>query len=1073
VRFGVLGPLAVWTADGEPVRIPELKVRALLADLLVHAGRPVGADRLIDDLWAARMPRDPQGALQTRVSQLRRALAAGGGRDLVAFQPPGYVLQVGDEALDVTRFRRLTARAATAASPRERAGLLADALALWRGPALADFADEEFARSATARWEEERLEALESHAEARLALGEHGALAAELGELVSRHPLRERLRAAHLRALHRSGRQTEALAGFHDFRRLLADELGLAPGRELVALHEAILRHDPAEEPAPEVDALPRSNLPEPLTTVVGREDAVAAVRARLAGARLVTLTGPGGVGKTRLALEVAAGLRAPDGDGPWLVELAALDARGDGIASSVATAVVTALALRDDPRSAADPAARVADALRTRRTLLVLDNCEHLAAAVADLVEALLAAAPGLQVLATSREPLRVAGEALWPVPPLALPPPDASPAEQREAGAVQLFAARAAAATPDFVLDDATAAAVARICRRLDGLPLALELAATRVRVFGVHELADRLDAVGPLAHTDRLGLLGTGPRSAPARQRTLRAAIDWSWGLLDEPERRLLRRLAVQAGDSRMEAVLALAGPDVGRDAVDVLAGLVDRSLVAALPGGAGEPTRYRLLESVRSYGLDRLAEAGEVDTTRQRHLRYHLELAEQAAARLRGPEQARWLRGLESASADLRAALDTAATTGAAGAALRLVDALGWHWCLLGRWSEALRCCAIALAVPAEGRGDARARVAVWQAGFAMLSGAGVDVLPAALAAADELTEAGVRTRARWFLAFAHRGRGELATTARLVDDVVEQAREVGERWCTAAALAVRATVARAGGALDAAARDAQRSDQLFQELGDRWGRLRATTTLAELAEISGDYEQAARLHREGLRMAEELRLHDEASMRLSGLGRIALLTGDLGEADARHERARQLAARGGHPVAEEFAEIGLALSARRAGRLDDAERHLRRWVDWLRTVDGEPGLALVLAELGFLAEQRGDPAAALRTHVDGLAAAQRVGDPRAIALALEGLAGAQAGNRPEHAAELLGAAGALRAGVGAPLPPAERGDVDRIGDRLRAALGATAFETHLARGAQHDWNELVPGRAGAV
>jgi predicted ATPase/DNA-binding SARP family transcriptional activator len=1011
VRFGVLGPLAVWTADGEPVRVPELKVRALLADLLVHAGRPVGVDRLIDDLWAERMPRDPHGALQTRVSQLRRALAAGGGRDLVAFQPPGYVLQIGDEALDVTRFRRLTAQAAAAADPRERAGLLADALALWRGPALADFADEEFARSAAARWEEERLDALESRAEARLALGEHGALAAELGELVARHPLRERLRAAHLRALHRSGRQTEALAGFRDFRKLLSDELGLAPGRELVELHEAILRHDPAEEPAQEVDALPRSNLPEPLTAVVGREDAVAAVRARLADARLVTLTGPGGVGKTRLALEVAAGLREPDGDGPWLVELAAADARVDAVASSVAPFIATALGLRDDPRSPADPAERVADALRTRRTLLVLDNCEHLAGAVADLVEALLAAAPGLRVLATSREPLGVAGEALWPVPPLALPAPDASPAQQRAADAVQLFAARAAAATPDFVLDDTTAAAVARICRRLDGLPLALELAATRVRVFGVHELADRLDAVGPRAHTDRFGLLGAGPRSAPARQRTLRAAIDWSWGLLDDAQRAVLRRLAVQAGAAPLEAVVALAG-DVGPDAVDVLAGLVDRSLVSVLPGGAGEPTRYRLLESVRDYGLDRLAEADEVAATRLRHLEHHVALAQQAATRLRGPEQARWLRVLDTSAADLRAALDTAVATGAAGAAMRLVDALGWHWCLLGRWNEALRCCAHALAVAdgrADGTGDARARVAVWQAGFEMLSGAGADGLAAALAAADGLADAGERARARWFLAFAHRGRGELATTARLVDEALDRARAAGDRWATAAALAVRATVARAGGALDAAARDAERSDLLFQELGDRWGRLRATVTLAELAEIAGDYSRAVLLHREGLRMAEELRLRDEASMRLSGLGRIALLTGALAEADVLHERARRIAVQGAHQVAEEFAEIGLALSARRAGRLDDAERHLRRWLGWLRTVDGEPGLALVLAELGFVAEQRGDLAAALRTHRDGLAAAQRVGDPRAIALALEGLAGAQAGLDPRRRA----------------------------------------------------------------
>jgi predicted ATPase/DNA-binding SARP family transcriptional activator len=1070
VRFGVLGPLAVWTADGEPVRIPELKVRALLADLLVHAGHPVGADRLIDDLWAERAPRDPLGALQTRVSQLRRAL----GRDLVVLQPPGYLLRVGDDALDLDRFRRLTARATAAADPRERAGLLADALALWRGPALADFADEEFARAATARWEDERLDAVEARAEARLALGEHGALAAELGELVARHPLRERLRAAHLRALHRSGRQTEALDGFHDFRRRLADELGLEPGRELVALHEAILRHDPAEEPAPEAGALPRSNLTEPLTAVIGREDAVAAVRGRLAGARLVTLTGPGGVGKTRLALEVAAGLRDPDGDGPWLVELATVDA-ADAIATSIATSIATVLGLRDDPRSAPDPAQRVADALRTRHTLLVLDNCEHLAGAVAGLVEALLRAAPGLRMLATSREPLRVAGEALWPVPPLALPAPDAPPARQRASGAVQLFAERAAAAAPDFVLDDATTPAVVRICRRLDGLPLALELAATRVRAFGVRGLADLLDG-----QADRFGVLGSGPRTAPARQRTLRATIDWSWGLLDDAERAVLRRLAVQAGAAALETVVALTGRDTGGDAVEVLAGLVDRSLVSVVPGGTGEPTRYRLLESVRDYGLERLAEAGEVAATRQRHLEHHVALAERAAARLRGPEQARWLRVLENASADLRAALDTAADTGAAGAALRLVDALGWHWCLLGRWNEALRCCAVALAISEDGRdgaqagapAGARARVAVWQAGFTMLSGAGVDVLPAALAAADGLADAAERGRARWFLAFAHRGHGELATTARLVGEVLELAGAAGDRWGSAAALAVRATVARAAGTLDAAARDAERADRLFQELGDRWGRLRATTTLAELAEIAGDYPGAARLHRDGLRIAEELRLRDEAAMRLSGLGRIALLTGELAEADALHERARRMAAHGAHPVAEEFAEVGLALSARRAGRLDDAERHLRRWVGWLRAVDGEPGLALVLAELGFVAEQRGDLTTALRTHLDGLDAAARVGDPRAIALALEGLAGARAEHAPGRAAELLGAAGALRVGVGAPLPPAERGDVERIGRRLRDVLGPAAFEEHLARGAQRDWSDLVsdPARA---
>ncbi|WP_165495478.1 AfsR/SARP family transcriptional regulator, partial [Actinomadura roseirufa] len=348
MRFGVLGPLAVWAGDGRPVRIPDRKVRALLADLLAHEGRVVPADRLIDDLWEGdRLPRNPAATLQTRVSQLRKALedAEPGGRALVVSRRPGYLLRPVDDAVDDTaddavddfvdaaRFHALLAEARAAGDARSRAVLLGEALDLWRGPAYADFAGTEFARPAIARLEEDRLAAQEERAEARLELGEHAALAADLAGLVRLHPLRERLRAVHLRALYRSGRQADALAGYADLRERLADELGLDPGPELGALHQAILRQDPELDPAP---APPSTNLPARLTGLVGRADAVAEVRALLAGHRLVTLTGPGGVGKTSLALEAARPPPAsrpapgPFEDGVWLVELAGVDrARG------------------------------------------------------------------------------------------------------------------------------------------------------------------------------------------------------------------------------------------------------------------------------------------------------------------------------------------------------------------------------------------------------------------------------------------------------------------------------------------------------------------------------------------------------------------------------------------------------------------------------------------------------------------------------------------------------------------------------------------------------------------------
>ncbi|QSB16838.1 alpha/beta fold hydrolase [Natronosporangium hydrolyticum] len=652
LRFGVLGPLAVWTASGEPVAVAERKVRALLADLLVHVGQPVSASRLIDDLWGEQLPENPTSTLQTRVSQLRRALAGAApeGRELVAWQPPGYLLRAAPEAVDAGQFRALVGRARAAGDPQTRAARLADALALWRGPAYADFAHQPFARAAIDRLTEEWLAAREEQAQARLALGEHTELIGELGSLVTQHPLRQRLRSAYMLALYRAGRHGEALETYGELRDQLADQLGLDPDAELTALRQAILRQEPrlAAPPAePCRSAAPSNNLPTPLTNLVGREEAVAEVRSRLAADRLVTLTGPGGVGKTRLAVEVAHQLVDGYDDGVWLIELATIEQRagaagpasshGPGMAAGLVRLISTALRLDDRALGPAEDVDELVDALaevlREQRSLLVLDNCEHVIGPVASLTALLLRAAPGLRVLATSREPLGIPGEVRWEVAPLALPDPTArEPTTLATSSAVQLFVARAAAATAGFRLTPANADAVAGICQRLDGIPLALELAATRVNGLGVHEVASRLD--------DRFRLLSAGLRGVPARQQTLQAVIGWSWGLLAAAERAVLRRLALHPDSFTSTAAEAICADHelVASEVPQLLARLVDRSLVVRVEGPAG--IRYRLLESVGAYGLEQLHAAGEFTPVLQRHIAYYTGLSTETEPSLYG-------------------------------------------------------------------------------------------------------------------------------------------------------------------------------------------------------------------------------------------------------------------------------------------------------------------------------------------------------------------------------------------------------------------------------------------------
>ncbi|MEW1548758.1 BTAD domain-containing putative transcriptional regulator [Streptomyces tsukubensis] len=1063
IGFGILGAVTVWARD-RAVRVPELKVRTLLAALLVEPGRPVAAHRLIDDLWGDETPGNPQRALQAKASQLRRVLeeAVPGGRALLVSRAPGYQLVPGEGALDASVFRTLAARARRTPDPAVRAGLLGRALAVWRGPAFADFAEEPFARAAAARWEEERLVVVEDRAEARLALGDHAALAAELAGPVAAHPLRERLHAVRLRALYASGRQAEALDGYASLRRALADGLGVDPGPELVALHTAMLRQDPA------LDA-PRTAVPEvrgepaaatgpapalaPAGELIGRKDAVAEVAGLLASRRLVTLTGPGGVGKTRLALAVADRIADRFPDGVRLVELA-------GAGGELAETVAAELGLRDDGvwgvRSPGPAAGRLAAALSGRRMLLLLDNCEHVVDRAAALVELLLRRAPGLVVLTTSQEPLALAPETLWPVPPL---DPDA---------AVRLFAERAAARSPGFRLDDGNRAAVAAVARRLDGLPLALELAATRVTALGVHRLPGLLD--------DRFRVLRAGRRDAPARQQTLRAMIDWSWELLSEPERVVLRRLSPHADGYTLEAAEAVCtGDGIGaEDVLDLLAGLVDRSLVQVV----GDGERYRLLESVAAYCLERLRDSGELAAVRTRHLDYDVRLAESAAPRLRGPGQWEQLTALDAENANLRWAVETAGACGDTDRALRIATALTWYWVLRGRLAEARRTLTAVRELPG-GAPELRARALV--AGVAVTvmagdSGNRAALIAAALAetaaavedcgrdrgpAADCGATAGAElTRARWLLGHALHGTGDLAAGEALTGPALDGFRRLGDRWGEAAALADRATQRLLRGGLADARADAQRAAELFDEEGDACGMLWVVFPLTAVAEIHGDYATARRLLEEGLATAERFGLSTQIPELLSGLGRIALLAGDFAAARDHHERALRASAALDFRSGEINALIGLGLGARREGDAEAAERHLREVLDWHREVGLEGGNALILAELGFLAAGAGDVGKALRLQCEGYAAAVSTRDPRAVALALEGFADAlAAAGRGEPAAMLLGCADAARAATGAPLASAERGDVDRVTAAVRPGLGGPGFAAAFARGAR--------------
>ncbi|MCK2219446.1 AfsR/SARP family transcriptional regulator [Actinomadura sp. ATCC 31491] len=1003
MRVGILGPVEV-----ESRAVGGARLRLLVARLALAAGRPVTAEELTGCLWPEEPPADPGNALQSLVSRLRRALPGAGA---LASVPGGYRL---DAATDAGAFERLTAEARRLADPAGRARLLGEALALWRGPALGEVAGHPSLVGHAVRLEEARLAAVEDRAEALLDSHAGGlddvlaGLAGELGGQAARHPLRERLHALRVRALHAAGRRAEALAAYEECRRALAAELGADPGPELREAHLAVLR---AEPPRPR-----RTNLRAPLTSFVGRDAELARVRDRLRAGRLVTLVGPGGAGKTRLATTAAAAL-LPEHTAVWLVELAAVTDPGD-----VPQAVLSVLGDQLPAGRPAGPAGTVetlAEVLAPGRVLLVLDNCEHVVEAAARLAEELLGRCPRLKVLATGREPLNILGEALSPVPPL---PPEP---------AVRLLADRAAAVEPGLVLDPEVAA---EICRRLDGLPLAIELAAARLRALTPRELADRLD--------DRFLLLTGGSRTALPRHQTLRAVVAWSWDLLDDGERALAEQLAVFAGG------FGLAAAERAGGTLDQLAALVGKSLVQ--PAGHG---RYRMLETIREYGLERLSSAGRLAEARARHAAYYRDLAEEAEPHLRGQEQLAWIDRLLAEHDNVLAALHHAADTGDAATALRLAAAMGTFWVIRGFGVESMAWLERALAMPGRAPDEARLiATAVYLINGALAGGhtrieSALRELRRAAAAVDPLTEHPVLAMLQPALAL-------FTDDSALGMKVVERRLGHPDPWTRGMLYVVRAALKENDGDMAGSRDDLLAGCAQLRLAGERWGLSMALTSLAETHAVFGAFEAALAAMDEAMTLLREL--NPEAGL-LHQQGWKALIRIRMGDVERARAELRAMLEPGGDPPDRDvaFAHLGLGDLARLEGDLAGAERSYERAAELLEaTYAVAPQFrALVEAGRAHLAMERGTPEAAAGHLVAAVELTLQARDMPVLARVAVAAAGLRdALGEPERAATLAGAAERLRGA-----PDVGNPDVVRLVSRLRESLGEAGYAAAFARG----------------
>ncbi len=1041
----MLGPFEVRTDDGDLADVPGARLRGLLIALALKPGQVVPKASLVDWIWGEDLPADATNALQRLVSRLRKVLPHG----VVESRTDGYRLAVEPDAVDAVRFERLvTAGQAGTEDGSRRVRLLRQALDLWRGAALQDVGLQDSAPfdAAVVRLEGLRLTATEERVGAEVALGRGAELVTELTDLVAAHPVRERLVAALMRALVAAGRDSEALLVYQRAREALADALGVGPSPELAALHLALLRGE-AGSGLRQRQASRKTNLRAELTTFVGRGTDVAAVRGLIAGHRLTTVTGPGGSGKTRLATEAARTLLGDLPDGAWLVELAAIGSDGD-----VAQATLAGLGLRDALLGGA-PAAELTDrliaAVREREALLILDNCEHVIESAAVFAHRVLGECRRLRILATSREPLGITGEALWPVEPLALPEGDAGTAEIASAPAVQLLRDRAGAVRRDLASDARTLATMVRVCRALDGMPLAIELAAARLRTMSLDQLAHRLD--------DRFRLLTSGSRTALPRHKTLRAAVDWSWELLTDAERTVLRRLSVFSGGASPEAAERVcAGDAVEQDQVlELLTALTEKSLLAAEVDSA---PRYRMTGTIKEYAVQRLAEAGESERARHAHLAYFTEFAETAEPHLRRAEQLDWLALLEAEHDNIGSAMRGALAAGEAQAAMRLAAGAGWYWWLGGHRTEGMELITAAARTPGEVTDDVRAMT------YALV------VLFVSAGRGDE-------RQAEHWIREAHRlGRrsrcrspllGLVAALERLLQTpdgfrpAFEALLDNEDPWVRALARLqlgkMRIVLGQDGSDADA---HLERALAEFRALGERFGISFALSELAERIAVRGEFAAACEHYEQAIAVVTEVGATEDVIRMRSRQAQLYRLLGDEAASAAALAEAQRCAERVTWPGA--LAELALAKAelARWGGDAEEAYRQLGVATAVLGDEAKQAHLRAVTHDLlGYLADDLGEA----RAHrAAACEAASEAGHALAIAPVLVGVADlALRRDDHEQAARLLAASADVRG-----LQDRSHPDVARIEQAARHRLGEARFAEAAREGTRTHWSQLV-------
>ena len=981
MRLFLLGGFRATVGDCaiDDARWRRRRVRHLIALIALAPRATIHREQVLELLWPDSAPTAAANNLYQTLHLARRTLDSalpGAGERL---QLQGDMLSIASDAplwIDVTQFERAAERARNGSD----SDAWQEAIDLYAGDLLPQDRYEDWAtdrrESLRAAW----LALLLDYASQLHAAGQTDRALASLQQLVSAEPVHEEAHRLIMQIHAQSGNRQAALSQYNLLRRSLQRHLDAEPDAESQDLYGQIAsralpdKPAPAKRPIASTVSRPLTNIHSQPTSFVGRERELAEVHRLLNGQRLLTLTGPGGAGKTRLAVETATRLSKDFPDGVWMADLSSLKDP-----ALVPQAVAATLGISQGPdQPLLDSIGRFLD---HRHLLLLIDNCEHLIDACADLATHLLQRPSGSRLLATSREPLRVPGEVTWLVPSLTLPTHHggASTEEVLASESARLFVQRARAVNPGLLLEGHDGDALAQICHRLDGIPLAIELASARIRALSIRQIADRLD--------DRFRLLASGNRTVPSRQQTLKGTIDWSHDLLDTRERTLFRRLSVFSGGFDLEAAEQVcSGENLDSiDVMDTLARLVDKSLVVA--EASGPETRYRMLESIRDYATERLAESDEVEGTRRRHADVYLQLVEAAAPKLRTREQQMWIVRLDQEHDNIRAAIESFRRDACITEELRMVGALAWFWHRKGHFSEdrgrlqsalersegmssparlrallgngmltlvhgelaeGSRCLqeAVTLALSLDAQIDL-AVARLWLVWHTLFRHGPSEALPLARSAFEAFEDG----TDRWHLGLSHMGLGfvtgalnQLDTARQHISDASAIFHELGDPWGIATSLTEMAHIAYRQNS-PAALALAEDAVEVSREMGDGWQTVQALGLLVEIARSSDDLDRAAELGEEAISLAIEVGQPVNAAWVHRDLGHVAIRRDDIDAAAAHFTASYEIFREREYTLGIACCMVGMAMVASRQQRMAEAAMllgHVQRLLETTST-----------------------------------------------------------------------------------------------------------------------------------